>query len=317
MIPGSFESQFNALLANGSPLTLAIAANHLMVFSDAMEKEADGRERVLWAVSTWLNALKSQQGRFMAIVNGQMPRILALQRDWAEDPDALADPSNPALHTEDLFDRELRMTESARRGNARPAVRPSHVPEPGPLDPKSIVMRDFDDEDLLRTYCVYGARMDPKGKMNVERYFAPNGEQVLDLLIARMYRRRLLRRTWPGVRSPDKWQVDAALVEDLVLVTALVHGPIHRGEIAKRVLRLEPYVRSMTRSSLLRAASTARQAWERRGVLMRCDVRTVKVRSDLVDQLKSTLFALWTDPPIEDPNNPAPPVDGRSPDPLA
>jgi len=148
----------------------------------------------------------------------------------------------------------VRLRDPARRPAPRgPSLPVSKLGDPGtPIDEGDTAeLLDFiDTEDGLREWIRYG-RFSVNGQLPVLPLITLDTAKIYGSAVAPMYRERRIQRTW----APAGWQPDVALIEDyLLLLAALRTGGLARSAWSSTLMRVRPYVRSLTNRDIYRVA---------------------------------------------------------------
>ncbi len=291
------HNEFMLLVGHSSPLTHRLAADRILSMSECA-KTTEDRKRVFQATVVWTGTLSVLMRHTEQVSRETLPLVVMAKKDMEDELDdgdcecVPPDPPGPTTTLtlpKDGFLDDFPFPFEKKLAAPAPKVKPSPVIQPGPLEPLQRVLHVLDDEDELRTWCVYGPQMGKDGSIPSAPLVDGPTIKSHNNFIARMYRQRKIERPWA---MPAKWDVDTAMVEDVILLLILVHGDCSVVRINWHIQRLRPFVRRLDEYKLRLAGYRAVRKLEKMRIIAKCKPSTYEFRVGW-DQKLQPLLAAW------------------------
>lgn len=295
----SAKNEFLLLIGHTSPITHRLAADRLQRMRE-LAKSAEEIGHVRQATHVWLSTVNTLVRLTKQITDETLPLVVIVKQDMdkgASGQDARATRRHPPAvvgpvcgdcKKDDGFLDDFPF-DAAPASRAR-KVRPSKVMQPGPLEPALDKIRGLNSEDELRAWCVFGESMGADGRIPRGKFVPCPTITASNAAIARMYRERLIKRTWA---TPKNWDVDTALVEDVTLLKYLIHGEYKTEHIAFEAYHLLPFMRRFGGPQLGFAFTDAHRKLMKAKMIARCKAGTYELTSGWDEKLRPTLLAAW------------------------
>lgn len=257
-----FRVDMFRLMNQGNPFLHQMAANRIVAWAALGRADPHARAVMLEVMQTWIKSFTAMRTMVDQVGKELLPQVLKAHQEWTEGPPPdefcpecgqgggapgageaeASDEGDAEEDEEDNTGTNKGQHQKPMSGGSIP-MRPSHVIAPGEWNDLSLrCCKLLEDEESLRVLCVYGPSLDSKGRPPLKPLLVIDGAEIYGYGLRNAYSAPSFHRPWA---HPQGSSIDEMLIEDYILLLALLEPARYAPERERRVRRLVPFLRGV------------------------------------------------------------------------